>query len=448
MITFDFSDEYIKILSGREVSNGVEVDTYCTINIDEGISLTNITKIAHLLNPYIKDLNKGLCNVCFSSSLVLYKELLYCPGMDIKQYIYKQLRTICGIEEVEYNIAYYMERKENIENTDTSIILVAAYPELLIQSYIKLFDILGFKINSITVSGFAVANLVESQHFEKNDPAMIVVDYTKSYVNMMLFVNKKLSFCRYTNIKASDYDNSDDYVFEALCENIFRMYQFQKNREPHNLVQTVYFYGDNTEYGRITASLEALNISTSILSCKSYLYKKSESLFSRMFNNFRKSINEVEIQEKYINNIGVMRPFITKDSIFFKLDNDSNNPNNVNASLNIIQDNLSTYEINKTIYNFISEVIRHKCIDDLYNEGLINAMTMDLIKSEEKKERNRILTCVRSGAMKAIINNFDNSDHETLIRNSAEKMIAYGDMNENVALSVIYTILSAIEDCK
>ena len=63
-----------------------------------------------------------------------------------------------------------------------------------------------------------------------------------------------------------DYDNSDDYVYEAVNENIYRMVQFHKSRNPQNPIQNVVFYGDTSEYIRLTNALEGMEIATSQLS--------------------------------------------------------------------------------------------------------------------------------------------------------------------------------------
>ena len=94
---------------------------------------------------------------------------------------------------------------------------------------------------------------------------MLVVQVDPNFVSLNLYEDNQLSFARFASIDAVDYDNSEDYVYEAVNENIYRMIQFHKSRNPENPIQNVVFYGDTTEYIRLTNALEGMDISTSLL---------------------------------------------------------------------------------------------------------------------------------------------------------------------------------------
>lgn len=94
---------------------------------------------------------------------------------------------------------------------------------------------------------------------------MLVVQVDPNFVSLNLYENGNLSFSRFASIDAVDYDNSEDYVYEAVNENITRMLQFHKSRNPENPIQNVIFYGDTGEYIRLTNSLESMEISTSLM---------------------------------------------------------------------------------------------------------------------------------------------------------------------------------------
>ena len=94
---------------------------------------------------------------------------------------------------------------------------------------------------------------------------MLLVQIDPNFVSLNLYENNQLTFSRFASIDPEDYDNPEDYVYEAVNENVFRMFQFQKSRNGDNPIQNVVFYGDTSEYIRLTNALEQMDITTSIL---------------------------------------------------------------------------------------------------------------------------------------------------------------------------------------
>lgn len=94
---------------------------------------------------------------------------------------------------------------------------------------------------------------------------MLLVQIDPNFVSLNLYENNQLTFSRFASIDAVDYDNSEDYIYEAVTENISRMFQFQRSRNPEDPIKNVVFYGDTTEYIRLTNALESLDITTSLL---------------------------------------------------------------------------------------------------------------------------------------------------------------------------------------
>jgi type IV pilus assembly protein PilM len=94
---------------------------------------------------------------------------------------------------------------------------------------------------------------------------LLLVQIDQNFLSLNLFENNTLTFSRFTAIDAADYDDPDDYVFEAVNENIFRMFQFQRAQNPNDPIQNVVFYGETTEYIRLTQELEKQDVLTSLL---------------------------------------------------------------------------------------------------------------------------------------------------------------------------------------
>jgi type IV pilus assembly protein PilM len=100
----------------------------------------------------------------------------------------------------------------------------------------------------------------------KSKMPLLAVQIDPNFISLNLYENNQLSFSRFASISPEDYDDSDDYVFEAVKENIFRMLQFQRSKAGSDPIENVIFYGDTREYERLTNELEKMGIRTSVIS--------------------------------------------------------------------------------------------------------------------------------------------------------------------------------------
>ena len=49
---------------------------------------------------------------------------------------------------------------------------------------------------------------------------MLLVQIDPNFVSLNLYENNQLTFSRFASIDPVDYDNSEDYIYEAVTENI------------------------------------------------------------------------------------------------------------------------------------------------------------------------------------------------------------------------------------
>jgi type IV pilus assembly protein PilM len=88
----------------------------------------------------------------------------------------------------------------------------------------------------------------------KSKMPLLAVQIDKNFISLNLYEKGQLAFSRFASISAEDYGDSEDYVFEAVNENIFRMLQFQRSRNTGETVENIVFYGeigDNAYYARL-----------------------------------------------------------------------------------------------------------------------------------------------------------------------------------------------------
>ena len=124
---------------------------------------------------------------------------------------------------------------------------------------------LTISLRSVMIGCNCITKVLLSDAKIKSKMPLLAVQIDNNFISLNLYEKGQLSFSRFASISAEDYGNSDDYVFEAVNENIFRMMQFQKSKNTGEVVENVVFYGDTHEFVRLTNALEQMGVRTSII---------------------------------------------------------------------------------------------------------------------------------------------------------------------------------------
>ncbi|MBQ8569765.1 MAG: pilus assembly protein PilM [Oscillospiraceae bacterium] len=272
MLSFDITDRHIRIIRGTEANNRIKVASAATIDLEEGLivngHIKDIPKIATLISDELKKKKSAEKEavVSISSNLVIFKEL-HIPkakGTQLLTMVTNQMQHTMGIAE-DYSISYSIAGQVEEDGVQALKILATACPFEVVDCFRKTFQMLNIALKSVMVSCNSISRLILSDKKNSSKMPMLAVQIDPNFISLNLYENNQLTFSRFASIDAIDYDNSEDYIYEAVNENIFRMFQFQKTRDPENPIQNVIFYGDTTEYIRLTNALESMDISTSLL---------------------------------------------------------------------------------------------------------------------------------------------------------------------------------------
>ena len=272
MLSFDITDRHIRIIRGTEANNKIKVSAAATIDLEEGLivngHIKDIPKIATIINEELK--NKKMADkeavISISSNLVIFKEL-HIPkakGTQLLSMVQNQMQHTMGIAD-DYSISYTIAGEIEEDGVAALKILATACPFEVVDCFRKVFSMLGIGLRSVAVACNTITRLIISDPKMKAKMPMLLVQIDPNFVSLNLYENNQLTFSRFASIDAVDYDNSEDYIYEAVTENISRMFQFQRSRNPENPIKNVVFYGDTTEYIRLTNALESLDITTSLL---------------------------------------------------------------------------------------------------------------------------------------------------------------------------------------
>lgn len=177
-----------------------------------------------------------------------------------------EMQAKVGIDD-SYSISYSIVEGVQAEGGDDMVtVLATACPTEVIDSYKRVFSMLGISLKSVIIGCNCITKVLLSDEKNRSRMPLLAVQIDGSFISLNIYENNQLSFSRFASIDAADYDNSADYVYEAVNENIFRMLQFHRSRNAGNPIRNVILYGDTKDYMRISKDLEQMDINTSVIS--------------------------------------------------------------------------------------------------------------------------------------------------------------------------------------
>ncbi len=272
MLSFDITDRHIRIIRGTEARGKIRVAGASTIDLNEGLivngHIKDIPKMATIINDELKSkrMTDKEAVISISSNLIVFKEL-HIPkskGTQLLTMVQNQMQHTMGITD-DYSISYTIAGEIEEEGVQAMKVLATACPFEVVDCFRKVFSMLGIALKSVAVSCNCITRIILSDNKLKAKMPLLLVQIDPNFVSLNLYENNQLTFSRFASIDPIDYDNSPDYIYEAVNENIFRMFQFQRSRSGNEPIQNVVFYGDTTEYIRLTNSLEQMDITTGLL---------------------------------------------------------------------------------------------------------------------------------------------------------------------------------------
>lgn len=271
MISFDITDRNIRIIRGNESSGRIKIVASVNIAVDEGVITNGIVrdmqKVVSLISMGLrsKNIKDKEAVISISSNLVMFKEL-HVPKakpVQFKQMVKNQMQQAMNTADehcVSFTVAGDYDNNGQMETK----VLANACPKDVIDGYCRVFGMLGLTIKSVSVSCNCISKIVLSDPQNLRRMPFLLVQIDPYFININLYENGQLSFSRFASISPDDYEDKNDYVFQAVNENIFRMLQFQRSRS-RQVIQNVIFYGDTRDYMRLANALEQMDISTSQL---------------------------------------------------------------------------------------------------------------------------------------------------------------------------------------
>ena len=253
MLSFDVTDRKIRIIKGTESNGKIKISSAAEIELEEAVivngHVNDINRVAVLINQVLKRNNMPdkEAIVAISSNQTVFKELLITPNPKESEFM-KEIRTQLQVQinvDDSYSVAYVIvgDPEEDDAGEKKQRVLVTACPYDVIDCYKRIFHMLGINLKTVMIGCNAITKVLLADSKVKAKMPLLAVQVDGAFISLNLYENNQLSFSRFASIDPEDYNDPDDYVYEAVVENVFRMLQFARSRGTEN-IENVVFYGD------------------------------------------------------------------------------------------------------------------------------------------------------------------------------------------------------------
>lgn len=308
MLSIDITDRQIKLVRGAAQGAKIKIDEVDFREIEKGLVSNGYIADVPLVAAEIIDMinSRSIKEkdtiVSISSSSILYKELMLPKP--------KKLSNTAAIEAMigsnmgitgDYNISYTIVGETVDENKNPLIkVLATACPQRLVDGYVKLFTHMGLSLKAVNISNNAISRLIQNTPKMSSYMPLLLVQIDKEFLNINLYEDNVLSFSRYFKIDPADYNNAEDYVNQAIYDNLFRMFQFFQSRKDMKPIKEMMFYGEITDFIALTNTVSGFNVPCHILSAPTNIASRADFEFT-VYANAIGALYKVNKELEHIN---------------------------------------------------------------------------------------------------------------------------------------------------
>lgn len=308
MLSIDITDRQIKLVRGSAQGNKIKIDEVDFREIEKGlVSNGYIADVPLVAAEIIDMINTRAIKekdtiVSINSSSILYKELMLPKPRKLSNTaaIEAMIGSNMGISG-DYNISYTIVGETVDENKNPLIkVLATACPQRLVGGYVKLFTHMGLALKAVNISNNAISRLIQNTPKMSGYMPLLLVQIDKEFLNINLYEDNVLSFSRYFKIDPADYNNAEDYVNQAIYDNLFRMFQFFQSRKDMKPIKEMMFYGEIGDFIALTNTVSGFSVPCHILSAPTTIASRADFEFT-VYANAIGALYKVNKELEHIN---------------------------------------------------------------------------------------------------------------------------------------------------
>ena len=270
MLSFDFSDRSVNIVKGDNSGPKIKIERSLTVDVPQDMIVSgeviNILGLRDILLEALKgsQMMDKEAIATFSSSNIVFKELVVpkAKSNEFLNMVQNQMSQEMGISD-DYSISYTIVGEAGENNPGSVKVLATACPTNMVESYRNLFKEMQIALTSVNISCNSISRIVLADKTNIQRMPLLVCQIDDNFLGLILFEKGQMAFARYEPISAEDYE-SEEYLTEAISENIFRMEQFNKARGGTGL-NNVILYGKIDDFRKLVDALDSLDVKASVL---------------------------------------------------------------------------------------------------------------------------------------------------------------------------------------
>jgi len=313
MLSIDITDKQVKLVRGTLSGNKIrvlEVETRdLTVGSVSNGYVTDIPMVAGEITDIIatKNIKEKEAIVCINSGSILYKDMVIPKPKKLSNSaaIEAMILNTMGVTK-EYNISYSIVGETKDENDTPMIkVLATAVPQRMVDGYIRLFTQLGLNLKQINVSNNCISRLILNTPKLEGSMPLMLAQVDNDFVNINIYEDGQVTLNRYIRIDPYDYGGDDDYVNQAVTDNIYRTNQWYSQQREKKPLKEIMFYGQVRDFITLSNKINdlQLNASAHILSMPNNIVSFCDFDFAEYANaigaffKVRKDLDHVNLLE-------------------------------------------------------------------------------------------------------------------------------------------------------
>ncbi len=251
MLSFDVTDNNIKIVKGYENSSRVNIEAAVSLDIDDELivdgKIMNVQKLADFLSAaiMINGMKDREAIVSIFSNHTIFKELLLPKAKErqLLKMVKTEMQAALGLDD-RYCYSYVISGEENDNGVLMEKVFATACPYEIVEGYKKLFYEMDVSLKVVMIGCSSISGLLLSDLNTKFQMPLLTVLINKDFLNTNIYDDGGLEFSRYIKISPND---------------------FQKTRNSTDIIKNVIFYGDLSNYSVLSQSVLSMELNPSVI---------------------------------------------------------------------------------------------------------------------------------------------------------------------------------------
>jgi type IV pilus assembly protein PilM len=279
MLSFDITDRNIRIVMGSESSGKIRIKAAASLDLDPNIimngKVADANYLAMAINKVLKMNRMGEKDalVTISSNLIVFKEISVKKSdkkSEFTRNVYEEVRSSLGTE-ANYSVSYVIVGDDPADS-ESNLVLATACPYEIIEGYKKLFEnLLQINLRGVIIGCNSISKVILADRKNEQRMPLLTVQVDPNFLSLNIYDNSRLVFSRFASIDRADYGDVDDYVFDATIENIGRLVQYYRTKNP-KAIENVIVYGDTSGYDKLAEKMNENDIRTSIITAPAQVH--------------------------------------------------------------------------------------------------------------------------------------------------------------------------------